>query len=65
MFRGESNIHSLALILNLKGTPTQDEITKISHASKQVQIPTTTTNHYEGLLSRLESGTPDEAVDLI
>ncbi len=40
LFRGESNVHQLSLILNLKGAPTQDEIAKISPATKPVQIPT-------------------------
>lgn len=29
LFRGESNVHQLALILNLKGAPTKEEVHKI------------------------------------
>ena len=63
LFRGESNVHQLSLILNLKGAPNQDEIARISPSTKPVQIPAS--NLQEGLLSRLETGTPTEAVDLI
>ena len=36
LFRGESNVHQLSLIINLKGVPNHDEITKISPATKPV-----------------------------
>lgn len=64
LFRGESNVHQLTLILNLKGAPTQDEMNKIS---PPVQKPGLFANiqQAEGLISRLEAGVPAEAVDLI
>lgn len=30
LFRGDSNIHQLALIINLKGTPTNEDLKKIN-----------------------------------
>jgi len=56
LFRGESNVHQLALIINLKGTPSKDHQKKINPLYKVTQqLPEITA---ETLAPKLEAGTP-------
>ena len=36
LFRGESNVHQLALIINMKGTPTEEDLQNINPLYKPV-----------------------------
>lgn len=63
LFKGQSNLHQLALIIAAKGTPSAAQMQRINPLSKEVlnyQQPTT--DFYRQVL--LEE-TPEEAVDLI
>lgn len=62
LFRGDSNIHQLALVITMKGSPSKAELSEIYPDFKQP--PMQEVKPY-GLISRLEPDVPLEAVDLI
>lgn len=62
LFRGESNVHQLALVIQTKGTPTQEETLRINPDYAQPPLPQ---KEAQGIASRLDEETPKEVVDLI
>lgn len=62
LFRGESNVHQLALVIQTKGTPTQEETLRINPDYAQSPLPQ---KEALGIASRLDDDTPKEVVDLI